>query len=349
MTTIITADLHLAEGVRDRYRLDFQKRLRSAITRRNADCLVILGDLTEAKDRHSSWLVNQVVDALHALAQLCPVLILQGNHDYKDEEWPFFRFVDKLNGVMWLSEVEFMDKETDGFPPELGRTLFLPHTNDHKRDWKGIDFKSADTIFAHNTFEGADAGFGRILRGIPIDVFPKDATVYSGDIHVPQELGPVTYVGSPYTVDFGDSFKPRYLMIEDNGNVKSIGCGGPQKRVFDINSPSDLETVEVGQGDIVRVRVHLASRDGDKWIKEYAKIRAWADEAGVMLTNVMPVTTALEKSKRVRGNSDVERQRKSDVDFIQEYGQRRGASKNQIKRAINLLHGYKDYKTDRDI
>src|SRR5205814_1607714 len=99
--------------------------------------------------------------------------------------------------------------------------LFLPHTNNYKRDWKGLDFSKYQWIFAHNTFQGANIG-PRRLEGIPTSIFPRNAKVISGDIHVPQHFGPIEYVGAPYRIDFGDDYEPRVLFLSTKDEKRCI-------------------------------------------------------------------------------------------------------------------------------
>ena len=55
MLTLLTSDLHLTDRPNDAYRWDFLSKWLWGI---RFDSLVILGDLTEEKDCHSSVLVN---------------------------------------------------------------------------------------------------------------------------------------------------------------------------------------------------------------------------------------------------------------------------------------------------
>jgi predicted phosphodiesterase len=175
---IVTGDLHLSHNPRDSYRFDFMTWLEKYARKRKPDQIVIAGDLTEEKDRHPAELVNKVVAHVHALAQICPVVALEGNHDYKDEGHAFFAFLSRIPNTRWISK-----------PTVIGDVLFLPHTNNYKRDWADIDLGAYDTRVCHQTFTGASVGFGRALDGIPLDVLPRNGVTLCGDIHVPQTRG----------------------------------------------------------------------------------------------------------------------------------------------------------------
>ena len=93
MNSLVTGDWHFSDNPRDDYRHAYMKKLMRLIKRKKVNNLIVLGDLTEEKDRHSAWLVNQVVLHFAELSQLCKIYILRGNHDYVDPDTPFFSFL----------------------------------------------------------------------------------------------------------------------------------------------------------------------------------------------------------------------------------------------------------------
>src|SRR5688572_5186840 len=227
---------------------------------------MICGDLTDEKDHHPATLVNRVVDHIHELAKLCSVIIPKGNHDYTSlHTTPFFTFLKRIKNVSWINQPEWW-----------GTYLLLPHSPNPERDWKSLDFKKADLIFAHQTFTGAQSESGRELHGVPIP-FPKGSTVISGDVHVPQKLGPVIYIGAPYTIDFGDDYEPRVLLIKGQ-NITSVPVTGVQKRLVECR-PEDLTSIKVkgiNEGDIVKLRIEVDADAYAHWSDIRAVAYAWA-------------------------------------------------------------------------
>jgi UDP-2,3-diacylglucosamine pyrophosphatase LpxH len=159
----------------------------------------ILGDLTDAKDRHPATLVDRIVLSFQGLSKHGKsIYILKGNHDYIDPSCPFFRF---------LSGFDFIEFITN--PKVLNHVLFLPHGLPwlSKPAWKskfpldGDEEGSWDLICCHETFTGCTASNGQQLDGIPLSQVSSKVTggtqVISGDIHVPQTIGNVIYTGSP--------------------------------------------------------------------------------------------------------------------------------------------------------
>jgi hypothetical protein len=122
--------------------------------------------------------------------------------------------------------------------------LWLPHTRDWQQDWRSIDMRGARRILTHNTFAGAVGANGVELGGIPLDALPN-VPIISGDIHSPQRNGRLTYVGAPYTVDFGDEYEPRAdprrRQAADAAPERSTEAGGDPRladREPDLLRPS---------------------------------------------------------------------------------------------------------------
>lgn len=329
MTLLITADLHLSDNPRDSYRHSFMAKLPKLAKSQKASHVIIAGDLTEAKDRHSAVLVNQVVDHLQQIAKVCPVILLRGNHDGLTSDHSFFEFVDQINDMRWISlPTPLLIKDGE----KEYRYQFLPHTTNHERDWKNVDFKRATWVFAHNTFHGADVGHGRRMDGIPLDAIPKTCRVISGDVHVPQKLGHVTYVGSPFLVDFGDTFEPRVLVI-DGKNVKSIPIEGSQKKLVEVKWISDIERQDtLNKDDILKVRVHIAQGDFPRWPDMVRQVREWGAKHGYIIHAVQPIIAAESKAKK-----RVSKDPQSDKDVLRAYAQRREVDEQTLAVGLHLL------------
>jgi len=327
MSVLITADLHLSANPRDEYRLAWQQKLRALARKHKAECVLILGDLTEEKDRHGAWLVNQVVQHLSELALICPVVILKGNHDYVDVSSPFFAFLGSVPGITWVGSPR--TAETLPIPPLAGlkRVLFYPHGS------KMDDPKGFDLVFAHDTFQGAAIGHSmRADHGLSPSLFGK-AQVISGDIHIPQQVGQnVTYVGAPYTVDFGDDYEPRVLVLA-GGKTISVPCPGPQKRLVDVVD-GKFDKGRVTPGDILKVRVHLTSENRNDWHAIQKTIRDTFEEMGCIVHAVQPVLTD-SRSRVSRKLSKPKTQ--SDKLLLLQYARARKIDESTTKVGLRLM------------
>lgn len=325
MKRLITSDWQLDENPKNNYRWVFADfTLPSLVKKYKPDQLLMLGDITEAKDNHSASLVNETVDLFQQLSSLCDIVILQGNHDFQHKGYPFFRFLDHYSNITWIAE-----------PTKLDDCLFLPHTRDHKTDWKGVEMYGHDYIFAHNIFTGA-SGNGQALSGIPTSIFPDDACVISGDVHEPQSFDVVTYVGAPYTCDFGDAYSPRVLLL-DEMNIKSIKIPGQQKRIIEVSfNPKMDDWVFHGpyeEKDIIRFNVNLSMENVPSWDKIRAWVEKWATKRNVIADSIRPIVSYEQgdRPKLVKGL------KKSDADYLTSYASRTGLDESTLRIGREML------------
>lgn len=328
MTVLVTADLHLSDNPRDAYRHEAMRTIREIGRKNKVSHILILGDLTEEKDRHSAWLVNKVVEHLDKFADIAPVTILRGNHDYIVAESPFYAFVNRIPDIAWINRPKEVELD------DLGLCLFLPHTSNWQDDWEGLKLKKYDRIFAHNSFEGAAGDNGHQLKGIPPSIFGKDKNyVIAGDVHVPQSLGPVTYVGAPYTVDFGDNYTPRVLLLEKSAFTRTVEVPGAQKRLVEVDSSGKLLAGGAEPGDIVKIRVNLKSDEYSDWAKIRDNVKGLCGDQGVQVYSISPV---VEKAKAKPVKQEPQ-SRLSDESVLRQYVKNRGVDSKTEKVGLKLL------------
>jgi UDP-2,3-diacylglucosamine pyrophosphatase LpxH len=331
MKRLCTADWQLMYGDRDRYRTDFVvQTLPVLIEKYKPDQLLVLGDLTEIKDLHPAPLVNKIVNAFYELSQLCEVIVLQGNHDFKHNSHPFFQFVNNFEHVTWISKPTIKDG-----------CLYLPHTRDYKKDWKGIDFTNGgndyDFIFAHNIFEGVKAN-GQSLAGIPSSIFPDDATVIAGDVHEPQTLddGKIIYIGSPCLVNFGDNYTPRVLLLDDL-NIKSIKVHGQQKRLIEVFWKDGMQfrrTGDFNPGDIVKIKSYIEMEHVANWARLRDHLQEWATQNNLIVNSIVPIVAydIASRQKVVKNN------KKSDSQYLQTFVGRTGADNKTANVGMEIIN-----------
>lgn len=332
MTTIATGDIHLSANPRDEYRWKFvEETLPSLARERGARRVVILGDLTEQKEGHRAPLVNRLVDAVAELAKLAPVWVLKGNHDYVSEDSPFFHFLGRVPRVRWINEPTRL--KLSG----LGDCMFFPHTSRWSEEWAaaGLPIMKPDWYFCHQTFEGARSENGISMTGVPRSIFPSGARVISGDVHVPQRVGCVTYAGAPYAVDFGDDFAPRVLLLSEGRAPESVPVPGPQKRLVSLSGRDPLAKLAAlepgGAGDVVKVRVELPPGSELTRAEARARVRQWAESTGAELwaVEVSAPRAALGKS--------TDRPRKSDSDLVRQYAKKMRQGRAVVAAGLKLV------------
>ncbi len=294
---LLTTDLHLSEKSEDQYRFDIfpwiiNNYSRSYTTHEQLKTIFITGDLTDRKNFHADWFVNKVVDHIRSLAKHFDVYLLCGNHDYDvDPTQPFFGFLGKYKRVTYILK-----------PTIYQKILFLPHSRKPGEDW-GILSKSKtkdlNAIFMHQTFRGAITESGYELGGISPYRFRRyECPIFSGDIHVPQQLGPITYVGCPYHIRYGDQFEPRVLLLDRKFKTQDVHFPAPRKLMLDLNHGKELYKMrrELQSGDKAKVRIYLPRSEFGSWPKHRDRVRKTAKGIDLILHSV--VLKEIQDTKR---------------------------------------------------
>ncbi len=302
---IITSDLHLTSNPLDAYRFELFRFLKEQCQEHSVAYVFILGDLTDLKDNHSAKLVTKIVRSLTDLSKHAKVIILKGNHDYIDADEPFFGFLNKIENVKFvITPKRCMSIGGKNF-------MFLPHAREPLKEWEHMAIdktKGIDYIMMHQTMDGSVASNGYALKGLNTSIFKKSKSlIFSGDIHVPQSIGKVRYVGSPYHVHYGDSFKPRLLLVSGT-TQRDLYFPCLHKHSVRISHPDKLkswvEANDVRPFDQVKVRLSLGREEYANWQKYKQQIIMTCGYINVHLHSVElePRSGSAKKNKKLQGS-----------------------------------------------
>ena len=301
MNILKVADLHLTDGKEAEYKWKFFTWLEKQVDKHQIGRVDILGDLTDKKDQHKSTLVNRTIDALVSLSNKCDVAILMGNHDYIDASSPFFKFLNHIPNITFVSEPKAIDGE-----------LFLPHARNPVEEWGTIEedglenysFKKFHTINIHQCLIGSKTPTGFSLdHGMSKDFFKDyNGVVYAGDIHMPQVVGNVEYIGSPYPTTFGPGgVEYRCLLIDSVGDELDLEYLCLDKWSLRIKDPIDLDEYDLVEGDQVKIVIELHPTYFPDWPELKKEIKTYCDKAGVELHGLEMVPEK-KKSGRIKRN-----------------------------------------------
>jgi len=335
LKAVAAADLHLTDKSLEEYRWGVFAEMKEAFKRNNATTFLLLGDITDFKDKHSSSLVNRMVAELEDLAALGPVYILKGNHDYIDADLPFFKFLESIENITWINEPMEEQFWEDN-------VLFLPHTRTPVVDWEDIDFEPYDYIFLHQTFAGSKSSEQyTIEHGPSHKLFKKcKGKVIGGDIHVPQIVGKkVEYIGSPARLRFGDTFQPRIALIE-NGSLTGIPTNLVIRHKLEITHPDEISKVQLEEGDQVKVVVTLEEKDYERWQDIKQKVKAKLEEKKVHIHAI-----ELKKSKTVKIKALDKKEDTSGTSFkdvIGRFSTKEKLSEEIIKKGEDIVASIKE-------
>jgi predicted phosphodiesterase len=272
---ILTADWHLDDQPSNEYRWQVFHELGRLLQGSDLNTVFILGDLTDRKDRHSAALVNRLIEALQQLP--ATITIIMGNHDKPVHGTPYWQFLNVL------PHVAFVDEPT---VTPTGLAL-LPYAAEPVREWRNVNLKQAKAIFMHQTVAGAVGDNGFVIEDDKLPILPRGVPVYSGDIHTPQKVGTVTYVGAPHPIKFGDRYQCRMLRLDAKFKIaEEITLLPPKKMISQVRSLDELRNLAVDPGDQLRVRFALPAGEMANWPQTEAAIAAWAEQQQVTVASV---------------------------------------------------------------
>jgi hypothetical protein len=291
---LIISDLHLSDNPLEEYRWNVFDWLSVTTEKIDLDTIYILGDLTEKKDNHGAKLVNRLTGNLLNMRDWSKrMVILRGNHDGIDPYWPFFHFLSEMNIEYYYS------------PMIVDREMFIPYSKDFAGDIKRffkdgkVDLSCVDRIFMHQTIKGAMVN-GITLEGFDPGIFRNfNGQVYSGDIHVPQTVGLINYVGSPYPVYFGDSFVGGCILL-DGDKLERIENPTIRRVMLDLDWTVDaVFSFKVNEGDQFKVRLKVNRSDSDQFDSWKKCLKNHVEEKGGILVSA-ELKLAEEKSRLIK-------------------------------------------------
>jgi DNA repair exonuclease SbcCD nuclease subunit len=275
---LLSTDYHLTDSLVEEYRWEIFKHLLEIALQNKLDEICILGDLVDRKDRHSSVLVNKLVEEFSYLQahSNANITIISGNHDQPLNGPYYWQFLNKL-GIRYLTV------------PELYKNVWLlPFSAKPVEEWELLDLSLGNAIFMHQTGQGATVEGGRELISHNLPKFPLRKFIASGDVHRPQEAGGVIYLGTPHPVRFSETWKNRVIVVENDDfkHYKEVWLPSMKRAILDISSSKDLNGFSYGEGDQLRIRYALNGQDMVDWPNEEIAIRKWAEAKGIHLASV---------------------------------------------------------------
>lgn len=280
MRIVCVGDLHARPD-----NLDLVEKAIRFAWEQSPDVVVLLGDLLDTKELIRGRCLLRYQEILGAAP--CPHIVIPGNHD---------RFSAQPNDDHALSllrskKVRVVDGpavlDVDGI--KLG---FLPYNppNQTRLDLSRLREQNPDpirAIFAHADLSGFDYGNGHIceegMTTQEVEGWLKGwcPRFISGHFHRHQENGPILYVGTPFSHDFGEANQAKFLTVYDT----------EQDRFQHVETPFRRHrTLKIDAQDSSVVQTLLSERP--------------TDLLRVVLTGSLDAVRGVERLKGVRYEED---------------------------------------------
>jgi hypothetical protein len=319
---LLVTDLHLDDHPDNEYRWQIWEHILQAVIQHRIETVFILGDWVDRKDRFTARFINRLIDAVRGIAGRARLVVLRGNHDTAMAPPNYFDFMAShtIEGFEYVTSPR----------PFFSHLLLLPFTHHPKVAWADLKLADYKAAFMHATVTGAVVENGIQMENKNFPILPRAVKFYSGDVHVPQTVRNVTYVGAPHPIKFGDSFPCRMLVLDADYNlILELPLTPPRKIMADIRDVADLATLSARHGDQIKIRFACPPSQIEHWGETEQQIIAWANEHGVTVAGTEIIVGA-----RTPDSVDPEQTPEA---ILRGFGEREGLTPELLQVGIDLL------------
>lgn len=200
--------------------------------------LFISGDLNDTKANIRGEVANRLIQILSTAN--VPVYILEGNHDKLNEK-------GDPHGLNYLRPYATVLDTVERLSNIASNVFSLPYQNSTEKVKAALEaIPHGSIIFMHQGVLGAAMG-DYVTDKTSID--PEALAPFkciSGHYHGHQTIGTLTYIGSPYTITFGEAHdEPKgFLVVNSDGSFERILTGLPKHVIIERDVEDLYEPIE---------------------------------------------------------------------------------------------------------
>ena len=230
MKALIYADLQATDGHEQcwhdptiplqRWRVQkFFQELHKIFENKECDGLVDLGDTFDDRDAIPVPTIDTVLEGLELFGKPTSEFAnikLVGNHDQ------FIRSGDVHSGRLFKPFFDVIDEPRICMTDDQStRIICLPYPPNDKEMMTWLREAQEATqglktiLLGHFQVLGSMLGDGPSVSGVPLRMLESFSIVLLGHVHVPQSMGNVHYIGSPFQQDFGEKNQVKRVAILD--------------------------------------------------------------------------------------------------------------------------------------
>ena len=333
------SDVHIRNLKRHaEYEQVFEKLYDKIKENRENSLIYIGGDIAHSKTDMSPELVDQTSRFLKSLSEICPTIVITGNHDCNLNNLNRLDVLTPIINNLNLPNLHYL-KHSGVYDVADVSFVVWDVWEDEENYIKANDFE-ADTkvVLYHGTVDRSKTDVGFSLPGkVTIDYFDDYDMGLIGDIHKRQYLNEektIAYCGSLIQQNHGESIGHGYLLWEV-----------PTRTGEYIEIPNDYGyyTIDIDDGIVpnvegvpkkARLRVRISNTDGAQLKKALAVIHHRYGIKDVTITRV-------DRKERIRGEHQVVIGDVNDTDYqyelIEDYLKRNHAITDDMLVKIKNL------------
>ncbi len=223
-----------------------------------------LGDIFERKDKIPNHILLAFKERLAKKPKDTAFVNLLGNHDSNLKNFSALKIFD----------TDFFQLIENYFDIPDSKAAFISYQRDFKifrTLWNEAHLYNLKYLFFHQELPGGVYESGKIiendLHNLP---FNQNITYISGHLHLPQKVGQVLYLGSPYPTKFLD--KPRdhfiYLLNSQTNEMKEVKLN--YSDFITLPPFSDIDPSDVFN-NYIRIKGEINQQDWSMEIRDKIK------------------------------------------------------------------------------
>lgn len=225
------------------------------------DKFIFLGDLFDNRTSIDMRAITLAVELFEELSKIIECHVLLGNHDQRMMTDPNINSVATIRNISNVT-VYHTPKllNFDGLS-----VLMMPWVHGKDSEKEILEkYSGTDLLFCHSDLNGCRTQLypTRPISKTILDIedFSGFNKVYSGHIHIVQEINNFTFVGSPYHLDRNDVNNRKGIWIYDTKKKTDIFIENdfsPEFKKIKIYKPEDLELLveEVKSNNFIDIEI----------------------------------------------------------------------------------------------
>lgn len=257
--------------------------------------LVIAGDLNDTKAIIRAEVANAIISIIKDARTMIYVLV--GNHDRINE-----KSID--HGLNYLEPYANIVDLATYLTSNIG---LIPYSSDPKLVLEYFKLNKPKILIMHQGFMGAQMG-DYIQDKTSIDPeLVKDYTVISGHYHRHQTLGTVTYIGSPYTITYGEANDgPKgFLILNEDGSFTRQILNLRKHIILNRDMQTMNDPVEgYNEGDLVWLKLSGPKVELDQLNKTELGLKLFGHSNFKL--DLIPIEESNQKQVKVQNQQDWE-------------------------------------------
>lgn len=205
---------------------------------KNADFVIINGDIFEEKTKINTIVYNSVWDFFRSYKYKIDIIINTGNHD-------LFAY-NRDSSLKPFSDIATIITK----PLPFGNFLFIPYGY-RKEDY--YDTEDLKFLFTHADICRWETGI--TYDNFDIDFLNKFEYVFNGHIHCPDEFNNIINIGSIMRQDFNEAGKQKRFLYFDGNTMRSINIKCPEFITIDNLEDTTRKKIEEDDFNYYRISV----------------------------------------------------------------------------------------------